>query len=156
MERDGVPVDASAWQSRKARDLVKVLVARRGHRVSRDVLMELLWPEEPPERLHNRLSVALATARGVLGAGPDPSTSAVIKADGESVWLDRDAVVVDVESFLSATSKALAQARTIPMPRRSRRCRPPRPPMAVTSWKTMPTPSGQRRCGSRLARHTWR
>jgi len=76
--------------------------------------MELLWPEEPPERLHNRLSVALATARGVLGAGPDPSTSAVIKADGESVWLDRDAVVVDVESFLSATSKALALARNHP------------------------------------------
>ena len=113
-ERDGVPVDASAWQSRKARDLVKVLVARRGHRVSRDLLMELLWPEEPPERLHNRLSVALATARSVLGAGPDSGTSAVIKADAEAVWLDRDAVVVDVESFLSATSKALALARNHP------------------------------------------
>jgi len=113
-ERDGVPVDASAWQSRKARDLVKVLVARRGHRVSRDMLMELLWPEEPPERLHNRLSVALATARGVLGAGPDPSTSAVIRADAEAVWLDREAVAVDVEAFLSAAAKALALAKQHP------------------------------------------
>ena len=54
------------WQSRKARDLLKMLIARRGRSVARQVLMDGLWPDEDPERLGNRLSVALATVRSVL------------------------------------------------------------------------------------------
>ena len=49
--RDGAPVPRSAWRSRKARDLLKMLVARHGRPVSRDALIEALWPEEDPAPL---------------------------------------------------------------------------------------------------------
>jgi DNA-binding response OmpR family regulator len=64
--RAGEPVPVQEWQSRKARELLKVLVARRGHAVPREALMEALWPDEDPARLSNRLSVALSTVRTVL------------------------------------------------------------------------------------------
>ena len=61
--RAGEPVPVEDWQSRKARELLKVLVARRGRAVPREALMEALWPDEDPARLSNRLSVALSTVR---------------------------------------------------------------------------------------------
>lgn len=66
MTRRGTVVPASAWQSRKARDLLKVLMCRRGRPIHREQLMELLWPDEDPKRTSNRLSVALSTVRAVL------------------------------------------------------------------------------------------
>ena len=61
--RDGEPIPPTAWQSKKARDLLKILVARRGRPTTRETLFEVLWPDEDPEPLGNRLSVALATMR---------------------------------------------------------------------------------------------
>ena len=34
--RQGIPVPADAWKSKKARDLLKILAARRGRPVARD------------------------------------------------------------------------------------------------------------------------
>lgn len=64
--RGGEVVSAGEWQSRKARDLLKILVSRRGRPATRDALIEALWPEQDPSRTPNRLSVALSTARAVL------------------------------------------------------------------------------------------
>jgi DNA-binding SARP family transcriptional activator len=93
-------VAASEWQSRKARDLVKILVTRRGHPTTRDALIEALWPEQDPRRTANRLSVALSTARSVLDPdrrfGPDH----FLRSDRYAVRLDHDNVGIDVERFL--------------------------------------------------------
>ncbi|WP_211269026.1 BTAD domain-containing putative transcriptional regulator, partial [Saccharothrix syringae] len=104
--RRGAAVPATAWQSRKARDLVKILVARRGRPTAREALMALLWPGEPPERVANRLSVALSTARLVLD--PDRSDRHGIVADADQVRLDPTAVDVDVLRFLDGARAGLA------------------------------------------------
>jgi ATP/maltotriose-dependent transcriptional regulator MalT/DNA-binding SARP family transcriptional activator len=104
--RDGEPVPVAAWQSRKARDLVKILVARRGRPVTREVLVSLLWPGERLDRAGNRLSVALSTARSVLGA----QRGAVV-AEGDTVRLDTGAVTVDVLSFLADAQRGLREWR---------------------------------------------
>ena len=81
--RVGVPVPAEAWRSKKARDLLKILAARRGRPVARDEAIEALWPEEDPARTGNRLSVALSTLRSVLD--PErvfPQDHFVATADG--------------------------------------------------------------------------
>ena len=67
--RGGEPVPATTWQSKKARTLVKVLVARRGRTISREGLAEILWPGADPVAVARRMSVALATARAVLDPG---------------------------------------------------------------------------------------
>ena len=69
----GTPVEVGDWGSRKARDLVKLLVARRGAPVVRDEVAAMLWPDEP-DRSARRLSVLLSTIRGVLD--PDKAYAA--------------------------------------------------------------------------------
>jgi DNA-binding SARP family transcriptional activator len=113
--RGGDPVPLSEWQSKKARALLKLLVARRGRPVTREALMEALWPEGDPAKLGNRLSVALATVRGVLGGG-DPAAAEAVVADQNAIRLDLEAVDVDVERFLAAASAGLAARRHGPSP----------------------------------------
>ncbi len=88
---DGEPVPTSEWGSKRARTLLKRLIAARGWPVTRDELIEVLWPDEWSDRLNSRLSVQLSAVRRVLHG-------AVI-ADRSSVRLDLGAVDVDLERW---------------------------------------------------------
>jgi ATP/maltotriose-dependent transcriptional regulator MalT/two-component SAPR family response regulator len=99
--RSGRPVPASEWRSKKARDLLKILAARRGRPVPREQLFELLWPDEDPEPLGNRLSVALATVRSILDPERQHDSDRFIGADRTAVWLKLEQVDLDVEAFLT-------------------------------------------------------
>jgi ATP/maltotriose-dependent transcriptional regulator MalT/DNA-binding SARP family transcriptional activator len=101
---NGVPVPNAAWKSKKARDLLKILVARR-RPTPRDQLMELLWPEVGPALASNRLSVLLSTLRDVLQ--PQPAGEGPLVSTGGVVWLNRAQVSVDVEDFLTQATAAL-------------------------------------------------
>ncbi|MGH3897196.1 MAG: AfsR/SARP family transcriptional regulator [Pseudonocardiaceae bacterium] len=105
--RDGTPVPSVVWQSKKARDLLKILIARR-KATSREQLIELLWPKVDPAKAGNRLSVLLWTLRNVLqphaSAGPLASNAGM-------VWLDRAHVNVDVEEAHTNATVALAAHR---------------------------------------------
>jgi ATP/maltotriose-dependent transcriptional regulator MalT/DNA-binding SARP family transcriptional activator len=109
--RDGEVVPAADWQSKKARDLIKILIAHRGRPVARGRLIELLWPETMPERGGNRLSVLLSTLRAVLSPGRQSPGADPIVADRHAVSLDLSVVEVDVERFLTAARAALAAHR---------------------------------------------
>jgi DNA-binding SARP family transcriptional activator len=102
--RDGFPVPNSAWKSKKARDLLKVLVARR-RPTSRDQLIELLWPEVDPALAGNRLSVLLSTVREVLQ--PEPTSEGPLVTIDGAVSLNPSQVRVDVEDFLAQATAAL-------------------------------------------------
>jgi DNA-binding SARP family transcriptional activator len=97
--RHGEPLPASAWQSRKARTLLKILIARRGRPVTREALMEWLWPGEDPAKLSNRLSVALNTVRSVLGP------EVLVQAESGALAVDLSVVEVDVERFLASPAE---------------------------------------------------
>jgi ATP/maltotriose-dependent transcriptional regulator MalT/DNA-binding SARP family transcriptional activator len=109
--REGVPMAAEEWQSRKARELLKRLVARRGRTVARENLMEGMWPEGDPAKLGNRLSVALSTIR--TGLDPERRFDAAhfVRATDGMVALNLDHVAVDVEAFLEDADSALALRR---------------------------------------------
>jgi DNA-binding SARP family transcriptional activator len=105
--RDGTPVPSTGWRSTEARDLLKILIARRTV-TSREQLVELLWPGVSPTEAGNRLSALLRTLRHVLqrhaSVGP-------LASNGRMVWLDRTQVTVDVEEFLTGALDALAAHR---------------------------------------------
>jgi ATP/maltotriose-dependent transcriptional regulator MalT/DNA-binding SARP family transcriptional activator len=102
--RDGEPVDVGEWGSRKARDLVKLLVARRGAPVVRDEVTEMLWPDEP-DRSARRLSVLLSTVRTVFDPTKAETPDHFVAADHDTVWLVRDHVDIDVEQFLTEAAE---------------------------------------------------
>ena len=43
----GRPLPESAWTRRKARQLFKCLLSHPRHRISKDAIIEWLWPGEP-------------------------------------------------------------------------------------------------------------
>jgi DNA-binding SARP family transcriptional activator len=108
--RHGEHVAAGAWQSRKARDLLKLLAGRLGRAITRESAAEALWPNEPPGPLSNRLSVALSTLRRVLDPQRAHPPDHFITADGQSIALRVDHAKVDVVAFLHTATDAIARA----------------------------------------------
>jgi DNA-binding SARP family transcriptional activator len=102
----GEPVPLTAWRSRQARTLVKILVARRGRPAARAELCELLWPDDDPSRTGHRLSVLLSVVRGVLDPGRNWPSDHCIRADRRGMLLDLDHVEVDVERLLRSAAAA--------------------------------------------------
>lgn len=107
VERAGTTVVTTEWQSRKARDLLKMLIARRGHPVARDVLLDRLWPEEDPGRAGSRLSVTLSTLRAVLDPEKRFDAEHFVANDRAAAWIRLDNVNVDVEAFLADAGAGL-------------------------------------------------
>src|SRR5581483_5877402 len=109
--RDGRPIAHEEWQSKKARDLLKILVVRRGRQTPRELLMEALWPGDDPSRLSNRLSVALSTLRSVLDPERRQPADFFVAAYGDAVELRLARVDVDAERFLEAGNEGLRLRR---------------------------------------------
>ena len=98
----GKEISAKRWKSSKARTLFQFLVysRRRGH-VNKEILMELLWPEEAPALTAKRLHVALASlrltlepeiARGVPSSYLARMGEAYTITLGENGWVDVEAL----------------------------------------------------------------
>lgn len=95
----GANGETASWTSRKARELLKLLVARLGAALPREEAIESLWPGSAPADAANRLSVALSTIRRALDPARERDTDAFLLADRESITLRLDAVDVDLIAF---------------------------------------------------------
>ncbi|SEG78039.1 ATP-, maltotriose-and DNA-dependent transcriptional regulator MalT [Nonomuraea solani] len=106
--RGAVPIPRTAWQSRKARDLLKILVSRRGSGIGRERLVEILWPEQEDEAVGlRRLNVMVSTLRAVLDPGHEWPADAFVVSDEGALRLELDNVGVDVEEFLGLVAQAV-------------------------------------------------
>lgn len=88
---DDSEVPAALFGGRLTRQLIRVLVARRGSVVTRDALVEDLWAEGPPADPDANLNVLVNRARRALG---DPSLIRTVAGGyvlGEDVSLTVDA-----------------------------------------------------------------
>ena len=101
-------VPLTAWRSKQARTLVKILAAHRGRVVTRARLCDLLWPDDDPARTGHRLSVLLATVRGVLDPAKAWPPDRYVTADHYGVRLDLGAVVLDADLLLRDAAHAAA------------------------------------------------
>jgi predicted ATPase/DNA-binding SARP family transcriptional activator/DNA-binding CsgD family transcriptional regulator len=94
------------WRLKKAASLIKLLALEPGHRMHRERLMDLLWPEVDAKAAANDLHHALHTARRILE--PDlASASRYLRFQGDLLALCPDAPLwVDIESFEDAARAA--------------------------------------------------
>jgi predicted ATPase/DNA-binding SARP family transcriptional activator len=92
---DGRPVALG----RRARALLAALVVRRGQVVASDLLVELLWPHDPPADGRNALQALVSRTRRALG----PAGAALATA-GEGYRLDLPSDAVDAERLERAVA----------------------------------------------------
>src|SRR5215217_4736193 len=98
------PIQKGSWRLRKAAALVKLLSLAPGHRMHREQVMDLLWPNLGKKAASNNLRQTLHAARGIL----DPTAaSRYLASDNESLVLcPGDSPWVDVEVFEEAAATA--------------------------------------------------
>ena len=98
---DDEPVDES-WRLRKAKTLVKLLALAPGHRMHRDAVLEMLWPDADPGAATNNLHQTVHAARRALGP-----TRIALRDDVLHLCPD-DALTVDVDAFEQSAAEARA------------------------------------------------
>jgi non-specific serine/threonine protein kinase len=103
----GIP-DA-AWPPRGGRELLLLLLATPGQRLSRDRVLDTLWPELPADGARNAYYKALHSLRRVLEPDLKPrETGAFLVASANTVGLARETIQVDVDTFATLLDRAAA------------------------------------------------
>ncbi|HKH35799.1 MAG TPA: BTAD domain-containing putative transcriptional regulator [Rubrobacter sp.] len=98
-------VGEGAWRLRKAKSLVKLLALAPGHRLHREQLMDLLWPNLDRRAASNNLRRALHVARRELES--EPSAPRYLVSHGEHLALCSDGPLsVDIEAFEEVAATA--------------------------------------------------
>ncbi|HEX2280815.1 MAG TPA: BTAD domain-containing putative transcriptional regulator, partial [Thermomicrobiales bacterium] len=98
---DGREIPGSAWRRRKSAAIVKILALAPGHRMHREQMMDLLWPELDSDQAANSLYQALHSARRALGVDD------VLVLRDQIVQLNGDIrTSVDVLAFETAAETA--------------------------------------------------
>ena len=104
---DGVPVAASLWRRDRAAALVKLLAVSPNHRMHREQVMDLFWPDADSEVAGAALRKAVHYARKALGQND------LLGTTGDIVALAPDAdPVIDAESFEAAAIAAMRAPTT--------------------------------------------
>jgi DNA-binding SARP family transcriptional activator len=94
VEVSGRRIPDDAWRHRRGADLVKVLALAPGHRLHREQVMQVLWPDFPAEAAGANLRKATYFARRALGG----ESAIGVQGGMISLW-PGDELVVDVEEF---------------------------------------------------------
>jgi DNA-binding SARP family transcriptional activator len=115
---DSQPVSADVWAQRRAADLVKLLALAPGHRMPRDEVLEMLWPQLAADAAASNLHKAASYARRALG-----DRSAVVLRSGLVELAPAAEVTTDVERFERGDDSAYSPRRSArrsgcPAPRR--------------------------------------
>ncbi|MBA3528811.1 MAG: tetratricopeptide repeat protein, partial [Propionibacteriaceae bacterium] len=115
------PLTERDWPRRSARTLLLLLLATPGHRLPRERVLDLLWPELAPDAARNELRKAIHALRRVLepglGAG---EASAYVERGTETVGLRSDSDSdLEIETDLDAFDRVRLAGAQVPAERRA-------------------------------------
>src|SRR5262249_27658293 len=89
-----VPIDG-----RKPRTLLALLLLRAGEVVSREELIDALWPEDPPETAANTIQLYVSQLRRAVGAE-------LVRTEGSGYVVTADRETIDAHRFERLVEKA--------------------------------------------------
>ena len=90
-EVGGRPVAEDAWRRSGAAALVKLLAVTPGHRMHREQLIDVLWPDLDLAAGARRLTKALHFARRAVAAGQVRLRDDLLSLEADDLWVDVDA-----------------------------------------------------------------
>src|ERR687890_2280487 len=97
-------IEARQWRLRKPAALVTLLALAPGHRLHREQMMEMLWPESGTSAASNNLRQALQAARRAFDSAV--GSRYLASEEDQLVLCPRSALWVDVDAFEEATATA--------------------------------------------------
>ncbi len=106
---DGKKLSYSDWKSKKSLMLFKYLLYFRSKGyIKKDVLMEMLWPDEDPLKTTNRFYVAMTMLRKTLEPGLEKrGLSSYLLCKGDAYRIDIGANgLIDAEKFIEELNRA--------------------------------------------------
>ena len=106
---DGTRIDERLWTRRKSKSLLKILALAPRHQVSREQLMEMLWPELDPDLSANNLNKVIHAARRTLE--PELKSGAdsrfVVTSEQQIALTASGGLWIDAEEFETAALTSL-------------------------------------------------
>ena len=102
------------WKSKKALTMLKYLAARKGQKVSADMLIELLWPDNEDIDSTRNLHTAVWFARRVLTSKTDPEAESCLHYAHGSYWLELPEGCLDLHRFEEHVWKSRQLMKTDP------------------------------------------
>src|SRR5688572_28957600 len=87
VENDQGVIPADAWRRRRPADLLKIVASSPGGAITRDAVIDRLWPEKGAELGANNLHRALHDLRQVVGASIVVSDKGVLRLAPDA-WCD--------------------------------------------------------------------
>jgi DNA-binding SARP family transcriptional activator len=112
----GHGVDDHAWRRKTARQLFKCLLSRPKRRMTRDEIVELLWPDSDPEAASTNLRSTIHAMRRALAPVEETDALGVVFGDRDSVWLRPDVELwVDADEFERTIKQAWRSDDPLPL-----------------------------------------
>jgi len=104
--QDNFPIHGKKWQGNQPKLLLKAMIARGSGKVSKEIIMEDLWPEGRPQASEKNFKVTLHRLRKALEPKTDKTLdSAYIHLKDKFISLDKELCHVDADEFLSLYDK---------------------------------------------------
>jgi DNA-binding SARP family transcriptional activator len=117
VEVGGQRVAEDAWRRSGAAALVKLLAVTPGHRMHREELIDVLWPELDQAAGIRRLTKALHFARRALAAGGVRLRDELLSLEADELWVDVDAFEAAARRGDADTALALYTGDLLPQNR---------------------------------------
>jgi DNA-binding SARP family transcriptional activator len=99
-------LEEGEWRLRKAANLVKILALSPGHRMHRERMMDMLWPDLGSQAASNNLRGVIHAARRILEPYPSATSRYLTLQDDQVALCPEDQLWVDVEAFEEAAAAA--------------------------------------------------
>ena len=99
-------LEEGAWRLRKAAKLVKILALTPRHRIHREQVMDMLWPDLGSRAASNNLRGVIHAARRTLEPDPSAASRYLTLQDDQVALCPEDQLWVDVEAFEEAAAAA--------------------------------------------------
>ena len=95
------PVDDKAWGRKKTKDLLKILLSRRGHTFTQDQLIDLLYPDADPDKVIKNLRGRVSELRKALEPGlkKGPESQFILNIGQGYVFSTDSDCWLDIEQF---------------------------------------------------------
>lgn len=108
IERGGKPLNWEKWKRRKSLSIFQYLLLQSSHRATKEELLELFWPEEPPEKASNSYHVTIHALRQSLTAGLDEEISYLGVERGVIYLIPELISFIDIVEFHKAYREGLS------------------------------------------------